>query len=85
MTRIVIGIAIGQVRVVHARLLIEKTAPPAARHGVETGDGEGAIRGGPEWVGIGGTAEEAWGIDGGKPHGESSGYFLEISQCPTAR
>jgi hypothetical protein len=83
--RIVIGIAVGEMRVVHARLLVEKAARPAARHRVETGNGECSISGRPERNGIGGSAEEAGGIDGGKPRAERPGYFLEISQCPTAR
>jgi hypothetical protein len=82
-TRIVVGIALGEMRVVHAWLLVEKTAAPTTRHRVEAGDGERAIGRGPQRVGLPGAAEEARGVDGRKPHGRD--YFLEISQCPTAR
>jgi hypothetical protein len=82
-TRIVVGIALGEVRVVHAWLLVEEAAAPTARHRVEAGDGEGAIRCGPQRVGLRGAAEKARGVDGRKPHERD--YFLEMSQCPTAR
>src|SRR6266542_3107896 len=79
-------------RVIHARFLVEEAAASAARHRIETGHGEGAVRGGPEGIGGGLAAEEARGIHRGKGAGRSlsggrgkaSGYFFEISQCPTA-
>src|SRR6266498_2564121 len=79
-------------RVIHARFLVEEAAASAARHRVEAGHGEGAVRGGPEGIGGGLAAEEAGGVHRGKGAGRSrsgrrgkaSGYFFEISQCPTA-
>ncbi len=83
MARIVIGIAVGKMRVGHPRLLIQEATFPAARDGIETGDSKGAVGGGPEGVGGAGATEKAGRVDGGEPH-SLSGYFLEISQCPTA-
>jgi hypothetical protein len=75
-TRIVIGIAVGEMVVSDAGSLIEEPAPPAARHRVPTGYREGAVGGRPLGLGVGGATEKARGVDGGQRHC----YFFESSQ-----
>jgi len=84
MARVVIGIAVGEMRVVHPRLLVKEAAVPAARDGIEPRHGESAVGRGPEGIGSRRAAEKAGRVDGGQPCRTPS-YFLEISQCPTAR
>src|SRR4030095_3823347 len=57
--RIVVGIAVGEMRIVYARFLVQEAALAAAGHGVEAGYGEGAGGGGPAGVGGGGGGGEA--------------------------
>ena len=68
MTRVVIGVAGGQVRVLNPRVLIEEAARPTARDRVDAGHCEGAVGRGPDGVGVGVTAQEAGRVDGGERH-----------------
>ena len=92
MAWIMVRIAVREMRIAHTRALVEETAMAAAGHGVQAGDGEGAVGGGPDGLGFSAAAEEAGRVDGWKPHphpalslpreGEGVGrtHFFEMSQ-----
>jgi len=64
---VVVRIAVREMRVTHTRALVEETAAAAAGHGVQAGDGEGAVGSGPDGLGFSAAAEEAGRVDGWKP------------------